>query len=376
MIKRLGLDKYSALVPVGVLHRRVHRPRRPHVPELDVVQDDPDRERDRRRARDRLPVPLTTGTYDLSIGTMMSMSLVITALPRQARHDAAGGRRCCVALVRLRGRRVHQRLLRRQAAGQQLHRHTRHEPDHHRVRPAPSAQTISGASQSGVTRTSDPRSCSGCRCSVFYLLHDRGRSSGSCSSTPRSDATCSRRAATPRRRAWPASRTERLVWGSLVASGVIAGFAGVVYSWKVGNYGPTSVGRATCSRPIAAVFFGASQIKGRPNVWGAMIALLRAGLRHQGPAAPRSPATDLDRAALPGCLAVGRGLPGELPGCRPGAQAHLLAGAVDAVGRCRETASNKTRATPSARRRAAAPERGCDRPRGLAWIAPSTRAIQ
>ena len=67
--------------------------------------------------------------------------------------------------------------------------------------------------------------------------------------------------------------TDRLVWQSLVVSGVVAGFAGVVYSWKVGTYGP-NIGPGYLFPAIAAVFFGASQIKGRPNVWGAMIALL------------------------------------------------------------------------------------------------------
>ena len=67
-------------------------------------------------------------------------------------------------------------------------------------------------------------------------------------------------------------RTDRLVWGSLIASGVIAGFAGTVYSWKVGTYA-ASIGPGYLFPAIAAVFFGASQLKGRPNVWGALIAL-------------------------------------------------------------------------------------------------------
>jgi ribose transport system permease protein len=67
-------------------------------------------------------------------------------------------------------------------------------------------------------------------------------------------------------------RTDRLIWGSLVASGFVAGFAGIVYSWKVGTYGP-NIGPGWLFPAIAAVFFGASQIKGRPNVWGAMLAL-------------------------------------------------------------------------------------------------------
>jgi ribose transport system permease protein len=67
-------------------------------------------------------------------------------------------------------------------------------------------------------------------------------------------------------------RSDRLVWGSLVASGMIAGFAGIIYGWKVGNYAAT-VGPGFLFPAIAAVFFGASQLKGRPNVWGTFIAL-------------------------------------------------------------------------------------------------------
>jgi len=67
-------------------------------------------------------------------------------------------------------------------------------------------------------------------------------------------------------------RTNWLVWGSLVASGLIAGLAGIVYSWKVGNYA-TTVGPGYLFPAVAAVFFGASQLKGRPNVWGTLIAL-------------------------------------------------------------------------------------------------------
>ena len=67
-------------------------------------------------------------------------------------------------------------------------------------------------------------------------------------------------------------RTDRYVWGSLVASAVLGGFAGIVFSWKVANYTPDT-GPAYLFPAVAAVFFGASQLKGRANVWGAMIAL-------------------------------------------------------------------------------------------------------
>lgn len=67
-------------------------------------------------------------------------------------------------------------------------------------------------------------------------------------------------------------RTDRLVWGSLIVSGLIAGFAGVIFSWKVGNFSQ-SIGPGFLFPAVAAVFFGASQLKGRANVWGALIAL-------------------------------------------------------------------------------------------------------
>ncbi len=67
-------------------------------------------------------------------------------------------------------------------------------------------------------------------------------------------------------------KTDRLIWGSLVVSAVIAGFAGVIYSWKVGSY-DESVGPGYLFPAVAAVFFGASQLKGRANLWGTVIAL-------------------------------------------------------------------------------------------------------
>ena len=66
--------------------------------------------------------------------------------------------------------------------------------------------------------------------------------------------------------------TDRLAWGSLIASGLIAGFAGIVFGWKVGNFS-SSIGPGFLFPAVAAVFFGASQLKGRPNVWGTLIAL-------------------------------------------------------------------------------------------------------
>lgn len=66
--------------------------------------------------------------------------------------------------------------------------------------------------------------------------------------------------------------TDRLVWRSLVVSAMIAAFVGIVQSWKVG-IATGSFGPGLLFPAIAAVFFGASQIKGRANVWGTVIAL-------------------------------------------------------------------------------------------------------
>jgi ribose transport system permease protein len=65
--------------------------------------------------------------------------------------------------------------------------------------------------------------------------------------------------------------TNRLVYGSLVASAGISGIAGVVYAMQVGTYSQGS-GTALLFPALAAVFFGASQFSGRFNVWGTVIA--------------------------------------------------------------------------------------------------------
>jgi ribose transport system permease protein len=67
-------------------------------------------------------------------------------------------------------------------------------------------------------------------------------------------------------------KTDTYAWGTLVVSALIAGFAGLVQSWKVGTFG-NDVGPGFLFPAVAAVFFGASQLKGRPNVWGTLIAV-------------------------------------------------------------------------------------------------------
>ncbi len=82
--------------------------------------------------------------------------------------------------------------------------------------------------------------------------------------------------------------TDRLSWGALIASAGIAGFAGLIYSWKFATY-TSSVGPPLLFVAVGAVFFGASQLRGRPNVWGTIIAVytLAFGIKGIGLRYPR-----------------------------------------------------------------------------------------
>jgi ribose transport system permease protein len=66
--------------------------------------------------------------------------------------------------------------------------------------------------------------------------------------------------------------TGRLVWLTLEMSAVIAGFAGVALASRVTVFS-TDTGPSFLFPAFAAVFFGATQIKGRANVWGTFIAM-------------------------------------------------------------------------------------------------------
>jgi ribose transport system permease protein len=83
-------------------------------------------------------------------------------------------------------------------------------------------------------------------------------------------------------------KTDSLTWGSLMASAALAGFAGLVYSWKFATF-TSSVGPPLLFPAVAAVFFGASQLRGRPNVWGTIIAVytLAFGIKGIGLRYPR-----------------------------------------------------------------------------------------
>jgi ribose transport system permease protein len=76
-------------------------------------------------------------------------------------------------------------------------------------------------------------------------------------------------------------RTDRLVWGALIASGAISGLAGVLYNMRVGQF-DSSVGPGYLFPAVAAVFLGASQLSQRPNVWGTLIAYFALAFGIQG----------------------------------------------------------------------------------------------
>lgn len=68
-------------------------------------------------------------------------------------------------------------------------------------------------------------------------------------------------------------RTNRYVFGALVTSGVIASVAGVIVTARVGSGAP-SIGPPYLLPAFAAAFLGSTQFKrGRPNVWGTVIAV-------------------------------------------------------------------------------------------------------
>jgi ribose transport system permease protein len=66
-------------------------------------------------------------------------------------------------------------------------------------------------------------------------------------------------------------RTKRVIFTSLVASAGISGLAGIVYAMQVGTYSAGD-GTGLLFPALAAVFFGASQFSGRVNVWGTVVA--------------------------------------------------------------------------------------------------------
>lgn len=66
--------------------------------------------------------------------------------------------------------------------------------------------------------------------------------------------------------------TSRVIWATYIGSGAICGIAAVVFAAKVTIFS-TSFGPPLLFPAFAAVFFGSTQIKGRANVWGTLLAM-------------------------------------------------------------------------------------------------------
>lgn len=75
--------------------------------------------------------------------------------------------------------------------------------------------------------------------------------------------------------------TGRVVWGAFIASSVLAGIAGVIFSMQSGLFS-ASIGPGYLFPAVAAVFLGASQLSQRPNVWGTLIAYFALAFGIQG----------------------------------------------------------------------------------------------
>ncbi len=75
--------------------------------------------------------------------------------------------------------------------------------------------------------------------------------------------------------------TGRVIWLAFIASGTIAGLAGVIFSMQSGLYS-SSIGPGYLFPAVAAVFLGASQLSQRPNVWGTLIAYFALAFGIQG----------------------------------------------------------------------------------------------
>jgi ribose transport system permease protein len=71
-------------------------------------------------------------------------------------------------------------------------------------------------------------------------------------------------------------RVNRLRFGALVTSGLVAGFAGIVLASTTAS-GTPDAGNDYLLPAFAAVFLGATQLNGRFNAWGTIIAVLLLG---------------------------------------------------------------------------------------------------
>ena len=262
-------------------------------------------------------VPLATGTFDLSIGANMSMSLVISALAGEQRRDAGPGGDVRGAR-RVRGRRVHQRLLRRPAQGQQLHRHARHESGDHRVRSCTSRASRSTTRSPTATATSGVTRCSACRCSCTTWRRWRSSSWYVFEHTPIGRHMFATGGNLEAARL-AGLRTDRLIWGVARRLGGDRRIRRDDLRLEGrqlradGRSGlPVPGDRRRVLRRLAA--------QGPAERVGHVHRPVRAGVGDQGAPTHVHRQHPLDRAAVPGPLAARRRVARQPPGRRAGAQ--------------------------------------------------------
>ena len=76
-------------------------------------------------------------------------------------------------------------------------------------------------------------------------------------------------------------RVRRIRTGTLIVSGAVAGFTGIVLATQVG-VATTQTGPGYLLAAVAALFLGETQIRGRVNVWGTVLAVLLIGTGIKG----------------------------------------------------------------------------------------------
>lgn len=269
MIKRLGLDRFSALYLWGLFmvvfglsnDQFLSKATFNLVTQENVVIG---------VLALAFLVPLATGTYDLAIGHTMSMSLVISAYlskneimhPLLAMLVALGA---CVLSGLLAGFFVIKLRINSFIATLGMSQLIT------AVIRKISAQSITSAYPTSFRSIGKATFLFGLSRYVFYFLALAVIIWYIFEHTPVGRAMFAT-GGNPEAARLSGVRTDRLVWGSLVGSALISGFAGIIHAWKIGTYGD-SIGPGYLFPAIAAVFFGASQLKGRPNVWGTLIAL-------------------------------------------------------------------------------------------------------
>ena len=91
----------------------------------------------------------------------------------------------------------------------------------------------------------------------------------------RSGATCSRPAATPRRRGWPACRCKRTLITVYALSGLLAGVAGLLEASRLGASDAAKIGLNIELDAIAAIVVGGTAlVGGRATILGTVVGAL------------------------------------------------------------------------------------------------------